>query len=92
MERDVAGVKIDLLARCYRGALHLADERGLASVAFPAISTGAFGYPVEEAAEIALRAIAETAPRLRSVRRVRLVLYGRSALEAHEQPVRRLLD
>jgi O-acetyl-ADP-ribose deacetylase (regulator of RNase III) len=44
-----------LLADCYRNALRLADEHGLRSIAFPAISTGAFGYPMEAAAEVACR-------------------------------------
>lgn len=73
----------ELLAACYRGALALADEHGLASVAFPAISTGAFGYPVDAAAEVAVRAVVEAAPGLRQVRRVRFVLYGARALDAH---------
>src|SRR4029453_11024323 len=44
----------ELLARCYRNSLELAEEKGLDSVAFRAISTGSFGYPVEEAARVAL--------------------------------------
>jgi O-acetyl-ADP-ribose deacetylase (regulator of RNase III) len=67
----------ELLASCYRRALELAGARGLDSVGFPAISTGAFGYPMEQAAEVALRAVIETAPRLQQVRRVRFVLLGR---------------
>lgn len=47
----------DLLASCYRNALRLARERGLGSVAFPSISTGAYGYPVEGACRVALREI-----------------------------------
>jgi O-acetyl-ADP-ribose deacetylase (regulator of RNase III) len=46
-----------LLARCYQGALAICKERGLASVAFPAISTGVFGYPMDEAALVSLCAI-----------------------------------
>ena len=65
-----------LLAACYQNALELADKTGLASVAFPAISTGVFGYPVAEAARVAISAIADAAPRLGSVRHVRLVLYS----------------
>ncbi len=65
-----------LLADCYRNALHLADQAGLTSVAFPAISTGVFGYPVPEAAKVALAAIADSAPTLANVRLIRLVLFG----------------
>lgn len=73
-----------LLAECHRNALALAEERRLSSVAFPAISTGVFGYPVESAAEVALTAVATMAPELRSVRLVRFVLWGQTALAAFE--------
>lgn len=82
----------ELLAACYREALRLAEERGLAAVAFPALSTGAFGYPMDEAAEVALRAIAEAAPSLRAVKWVRFVLWGGDALETHERALRALLE
>jgi O-acetyl-ADP-ribose deacetylase (regulator of RNase III) len=49
----------DLLASCYRGSLELAELHGLRSVAFPSISTGAYGYPIEDAAIIAVREIAQ---------------------------------
>jgi O-acetyl-ADP-ribose deacetylase len=73
-----------LLADCYRNALAVADEAGLESVAFPAISTGIFGYPMAEAARVALTAVAETASSLRHVRRVRFVLRDDQALRLHE--------
>ncbi|HEY8532153.1 MAG TPA: macro domain-containing protein [Limnochorda sp.] len=73
----------ELLASCYRNALRLAEERGIASVGFPAISTGIFGYPVEEAARVALRTVAEAAPGLKSVRLVRFVLWGEAAYRVH---------
>jgi O-acetyl-ADP-ribose deacetylase len=79
----------ELLASCYRRALRLAEERGIGSVSFPAISTGAFGYPMAEAAEIAMRAVRQAAPSLRNVRRVRFVLWGREALRVHEDALRR---
>lgn len=75
----------EVLASCYRGALELAEDRELDSVAFPAISTGAFGYPMQQAAEVALRAVIEAAPRLQRVERVRFVLLGRGVLEAHRR-------
>jgi O-acetyl-ADP-ribose deacetylase (regulator of RNase III) len=74
----------ELLGSCYRRALELADDEELNSVAFPAISTGAFGYPAADAARVALMTIAETAPRLSNVRVVRMVLYSKADLQVHE--------
>lgn len=73
-----------LLASCYRCALQTADRHRLGSVAFPAISTGAFGYPMRDAADVALGTIAATASGLTSVRLVRLVLAGAAALAIFE--------
>lgn len=73
----------ELLASCYREALRLAEEHGLRSIAFPAISTGAFGFPLEAAAEVALRTVAGEAARLESVQHIRFVLYDERALDAH---------
>ncbi len=80
-----------LLADCYRNALRLADEKGLASVAFPAISTGAFGYPLEPAARVALSTVAEVAPTLKSVKTVRFVLFGEKDLAVHEKVLKELV-
>ncbi len=66
------------LAECYRNSLELADSKGIESVAFPAISAGAFGYPVEGAAEVALATVKQVLPRMESVKRVRFVLFGAS--------------
>lgn len=71
----------ELLASCYRNALRRAEEKGLRSVAFPAISTGFFGYPMEEAARTAVEAVIGEAPRLESVKLVRFVLFAPSDLE-----------
>jgi O-acetyl-ADP-ribose deacetylase len=79
-----------LLAECYRNALRLADAHGVSSIAFPAISTGIFGYPMEEAADVAVSAIAETASSLRSVNLVRIVLADARALRVHEDALSRL--
>jgi O-acetyl-ADP-ribose deacetylase (regulator of RNase III) len=75
----------ELLANCYRNSLALAEEQGIESVAFPAISTGIFGYPLEEAAEVALRAVIEEAESLQNVRLVRFVLFGEEDLEVYER-------
>ncbi len=66
------------LAECYRNALELADSKGIESVAFPALSAGAFGYPVEGAAEVAMATVKQVLPRLQNVKRVRFVLFGAS--------------
>jgi O-acetyl-ADP-ribose deacetylase (regulator of RNase III) len=68
-----------LLGRCHREVLRVADELGARTVAFPAISTGIFGYPVEEAAPVAVRAVLDTATRAEEVR---FVLYSPDAFEA----------
>ena len=73
----------ELLASCYREALRLAEEKGISSVAFPAISTGAFGYPMEPAAHIAMETVAHEAEALESVDRVRFVLFGADDIAAH---------
>ena len=72
-----------LLADCYRHALRVAEEHGIASVGFPAISTGAFGFPMGPAAEVALTTVVDLAPTLGSVTLVRFVLFDDDALLAH---------
>ncbi|HEY7762322.1 MAG TPA: O-acetyl-ADP-ribose deacetylase [Actinomycetota bacterium] len=58
----------ELLARCHRSALQVADELGARTVAFPAISTGVYGYPVEEAAPVAIAAVLEAEAAVEVVR------------------------
>jgi O-acetyl-ADP-ribose deacetylase (regulator of RNase III) len=66
----------EVLADCYRSCLRVADELGAASVAFPAISTGAYGWPADDAARIAVRTVAATPT---SVTEVRFVLFSAAA-------------
>ena len=80
-----------LLANCYRNALKLAEEWKIDSIAFPAISTGAFGYPCEEATEVAFKTIIEILPKLQHIKRIRFVLYSNRDLEIHERMLSRLL-
>ncbi len=65
-----------LLADCYRNALRLAEENNLSSVGFPAISTGAFGYPLEDAGRVAMGTVLEEAPKLSSVNHIRFILFS----------------
>jgi O-acetyl-ADP-ribose deacetylase (regulator of RNase III) len=72
-----------LLANCYRNALHLAEEHGVNTVAFPAISTGAFGYPTRDAAKIAFKTIRDEATKLSNVKRVHFICFDQQALDLH---------
>lgn len=74
-----------LLADCYRNALLLADENKIESIAFPAISTGIFGYPLKPAAKIAIDTIFNTIPQLKHVKLVRMVLFGKDDLNVFAQ-------
>jgi len=73
------------LDRAYQNALYIAEDHRVSSVAFPALSTGAFGYPMPEAAEVAIGTVQRTAPDLRSVRLIRFVLYDEEAERLHRE-------
>jgi O-acetyl-ADP-ribose deacetylase len=76
------GREAELLASCYTSSLGLAAGKDLSSIAFPAISTGAFGYPLHEAAGVASRAIEEFLITDEILKAVRLVFFKASDLEA----------
>jgi O-acetyl-ADP-ribose deacetylase (regulator of RNase III) len=80
----------ETLASCYRESIQIADDHAIGSVAFPAISTGAFGYPVHEAAEIAVRTIAEALPTCVHVEQVRFVLFDISTCNAFVRAAEKL--
>lgn len=75
----------ELLADCYRNALAIVEKEGIESVAFPALSSGAFGYPMRDAARVALGTVLEEAPSLETVRTIRFVLYDESAMSIHAE-------
>ncbi|HEY2016580.1 MAG TPA: O-acetyl-ADP-ribose deacetylase, partial [Bryobacteraceae bacterium] len=76
--RDGRHGEAELLASCYRKCLEMAEERAARTVSFPAISTGVYGYPLKEAAEIAIREVKEhLEKREGDVREVVFVLFGR---------------
>lgn len=79
------GGEAEELANCHLECIRLADENGLESLAFPAISTGAFGYPVSEAAPIAIASAVEGLASANTVRRVRFVLFDVATLRAYER-------
>lgn len=72
-----------LLYACYKNALRLAGERGLKSVAFPSVSTGAYGYPLPLAAPVALKALQTEGPRWPSLEKLVMVCYNDETLAAY---------
>ena len=70
--------KAELLAACYRNSIKLAAEKGLKTMAFPAISTGVYGYPLPEAARVSSRAIEQLLAENASIEQVRLVFFAQS--------------
>lgn len=78
----------ELLASAYREAIRLAAEAGCTSIAFPAISTGAYGYPLDEAASIAIRTTRSALEQAPIIRRVRFVLFDQEALRAFERALK----
>ena len=68
----------EILASCYRESIRLADDHGIRSLAFPSISTGAYGYPIDEAAEVAVRSVAQHFPGTTDLQHVRIVLFSAS--------------
>lgn len=75
----------ELLASCYRRSLELAAQKKLTSIAFPAISCGVYGYPVEEACRIALREIENFLKDHPEMKRVVLVAFGNDVYQAYSK-------
>ena len=82
----------ETLASCHRKCIRLADEHGLSSIAFPAISTGAYGYPISEAAPVAISTAIESLGEAKHVRRVRFVLFDLSTLKEYAQAAEKLAE
>jgi O-acetyl-ADP-ribose deacetylase len=80
----------ELLASCYRNSLALARELGVATIAFPAISTGAYGFPMERAARIALGEVFSELERSAGLERVVFALRGDEALRIHRHALAQL--
>jgi O-acetyl-ADP-ribose deacetylase (regulator of RNase III) len=72
-----------LLASCYRNALVRADEHGLASIAYPAISTGAYGFPPDRAANIAMQTVLAALAEGTAVERIVFCCFGAESLRHH---------
>jgi O-acetyl-ADP-ribose deacetylase (regulator of RNase III) len=79
----------ELLASAYRAALRVADEHGVSTIAFPAISTGIYGFPLRKATEIAVRTVRETLARGSSVDEVIFACFGEETLAVYEEVLAR---
>jgi O-acetyl-ADP-ribose deacetylase (regulator of RNase III) len=88
--RDGEHGEAEKLASCHRESIRLADEHALKSLSFPAISTGAYGYPVSEAAPIAIAASVEALGSADHVRNVRFVLFDIATLKAYTRAAEKL--
>jgi len=80
--RDGNRRESEVLASCHHESIRLADERGFRSIAFPAISTGAYGYPLEEAAPVAVSSTVEALLAAAHVANVRFVLFDLASLNS----------
>jgi O-acetyl-ADP-ribose deacetylase len=80
-----------MLSMSYEQSLRLATQYNIETVSFPSISTGAFGYPIEEANEIALRTVINYITRHPEIKLIRFVLFSQSDLQIFENTARKLL-
>ncbi len=82
----------ELLAKAYRNSLRLAVKRGLKTVAFPSISTGAYGYPIEPASRIALSTTREFLLERGALSKVAFVLFSKQDFEVYREAAREILE
>jgi O-acetyl-ADP-ribose deacetylase (regulator of RNase III) len=88
--RDGLHREPELLENAYKNSLQLASSKGIRSIAFPSISTGAYRYPLEEAAEIALSTAITCLKENVDIDLIRFVLFGQTALQAYEKVLKDL--
>lgn len=79
----------ELLADCYRNALDLTEKHQIESIAFPAISTGAFGYPFESATDVALKTVKQHVEKLNHLKLVRFVLFSDKEFAHYQRALRK---
>lgn len=90
--RDGKHREDELLANCYRNSLELAVRHGLKTIAFPAISTGVYGFPLERATHIAIREVKGFLARDLSIEKVVFVCFDRHTLGTYEKELNAPLD
>ncbi|MGM0603385.1 MAG: macro domain-containing protein [Bacillota bacterium] len=80
------------LVKTYKNALKIAEENNIKSIAFPSISTGAFGYPIEQAAVTALRTVKSSLKNLQSIEKIRFVLFSSSDYKIYKDTMKSILN
>ncbi len=80
-----------LLKKCYLNSLKLAEKRDIESISFPAISTGAFGYPMEKAAKISLETVVDFLEEGSNINLVRFVFHDSQAFDIHQEKLQEFL-
>jgi len=88
--RDGRSGEPELLASCYRRSLEVAQAHGIRTIAFPAISCGVYGYPIPEAARIAIRTTADVLSNTNDFQRIRFVLFNSATYDAFAHALREL--
>ncbi|HDI78226.1 MAG TPA: O-acetyl-ADP-ribose deacetylase [Desulfobacteraceae bacterium] len=88
--RGGASGEDQLLANCYRNSLKAAAELGVKSIAFPSISTGAYGFPMERATEIALKEVSEFLKKDEGIEKVVFVCFGKEAFRIYKEKFKKL--
>jgi O-acetyl-ADP-ribose deacetylase (regulator of RNase III) len=83
--RDGTKGEAQILASCYTQSLKLAQDEGIRSISFPSISTGAYGYPLDLAAKVALKAVKEFLEQNSGIDEVFFVLWGKESFEAYNK-------
>lgn len=83
--------EFELLQKCYKNSLKLAEENNIESIAFPAISTGVFAYPFEEATSIALSTIEDFKKEAKSIKLIRFVLWTEKDFKYYKEQLKDLL-
>ena len=81
----------EFLEKSYKNSLEIADKKEIKSIGFPAISTGAFGYPIGKAAEISLEAIKNYAAKLNNLKLIRFILYSKADFEVYKEKANKIL-
>ncbi|WKK87331.1 macro domain-containing protein [Marivirga arenosa] len=84
--------EVQFLKDCYKNALELAEKYNVDSIAFPAISTGAFGYPIEEATKIVISAVKEYCSKATSIKLIRFILFNEKDYKVYENELNKSLN